>query len=318
MNKEDLSVIIVDYNSIIKTLNYIAELHYYIKSDFNVHYVVVENYERPLKFSELNAWRRGWTVKKERTKNNEKIYTSSYLGATIDILWNGMNSGFAIGNNAGTIYSKEYFHPSLILYSNNDIIFQSKFNINSMAQILREDYSVAAVGPYVTGLDGERQGPARKVGYIWGLLLHEFVPDKYKRESALIKEPKKGYVYWVSGCFMLVNADKIYQAGLFDEHTFLYCEEMILAERFLVHGWRFYYDDEALIIHEGGRTISKYSDSIEQLQMKFTSRLYYYKRYIGINFLQYILAIFVFRCGLTLHICKRKIGKKICLEIKRR
>ena len=314
MKNEKLSVIIVDYNSIIKTLKYIIKLHFIIKEDFTIHYVIVENYEKPLNISELDILGHDWVIKKKFLHDNNKIYSISNLETKIDILWNGKNNGFAAGNNIGTRYTKMCFQPTFILYSNNDITFCSAFNMKGMSQILREDNSVAAVGPCVVGINGNRQGPAKKTGYVWGLLLHDFIPDKYKKETEFIKNPKRGYVYWVSGCFMLVNADKIYRAGLFDKHTFLYCEEMILAERFLKHHWHFYYDNRVSITHTGGATISKHADSIKQLQMKFSSRLYYYRKYIKINFLQQVLAVIVFHSGLILHICKNNMCKKLSGE----
>ncbi len=314
MKKEKLSVIIVDYNSILKTLKYIIELHCFIKADFTIHYVIIENYEKPLNISELDIPGHDWVIQEKFLQDYKKIYSTRYLEANIDILWNGKNSGFAVGNNIGTLYTKMCFQPALILYSNNDITFCSGFNMKGMSQILREDNSVAAVGPRVVGINGERQGPAKKNGYVWGLLLHDFIPDKYKKETEFIETPERGYVYWVSGCFMLVNADKIYKAGLFDKHTFLYCEEMILAERFLEHRWHFYYDNTVSITHMGGATISKHADSTKQLQMKFSSRLYYYRKYIKINFLQQILAVLVFHSGLILHICKNNMRKKLSGE----
>jgi len=308
--KEKLSVIIVDYNSIPATLSYIVHLHCLIKADFTIHYVIVENYEKLLNIAEFDILGHDWAIQEKQAENGQKIYSVHYSGINADILWNGKNSGFATGNNIGTRFTRMHFQPAWILYSNNDITFCPGFDLKGMVQVLREDDKVAAVGPCVTGIDGCRQGPARKTGYICGLLLHVFFPDKYKKETEVIKNPDGGYVYWCSGCFMLVNAEKIYKAGLFDEHTFLYCEEMILAERFSEYGWHFYYDDRMSVTHEGGATVSKHADSIKQLQISFSSRLYYYKNYRKINLLQQLLAVFVFRIGLILHICKNHMRKK--------
>lgn len=310
MNKEQLSVIIVDYNSITKTLNYITNLHALLEQDFDIHYVVVENYEKAINTVFLDRFKHGWHVQEKKTKDYQQIYTIFYHNSRIDILWSGTNNGFAAGNNIGSVYTRTLFHPSWILYSNNDIILNSDFNMKNMIRILQEDDSVAVVGPCVVGINGHRQGPAQKTGYVWGLLFHDFIPDRFRKETELIANPQKGYVYWVSGCFMLASADKMYIIGLFDEQTFLYCEEMILAERFLSHGWHFYYDNRTQIIHEGGATISQYADDLKQLQIKFASRLYYYKTYLKINRLQQLLAILVFRGGLILHRWKNSVRKR--------
>lgn len=44
---------------------------------------------------------------------------------------------------------------------------------------------------------------------------------------------------------------------MFDENTFLYCEENILSERFMSKGYITLYDPTFVIIHEEGNATSK-------------------------------------------------------------
>jgi GT2 family glycosyltransferase len=50
-------------------------------------------------------------------------------------------------------------------------------------------------------------------------------------ENNKLYETEERPCYWVSGCFMIIKSIDYINAEYFDENTFLYGEEMILAER---------------------------------------------------------------------------------------
>ena len=80
---------------------------------------------------------------------------------------------------------------------------------------------------------------------------------------------------------MMVKADRFEAVNGFDPRTFLYFEEVILAERFKRHGWHFAFEPSATVVHyEGGSTTVKSSrrDAIEM-----GSRMLYYKEYKRVN-----------------------------------
>ena len=75
---------------------------------------------------------------------------------------------------------------------------------------------------------------------------------------------------------MLVDACSFMEVGMFDEETFLYYEEPILAERLLKIKKRMYFASDVEIVHfEGGSTKrNKKRDKIEM-----DSCVYYMKQY---------------------------------------
>ncbi len=77
-------------------------------------------------------------------------------------------------------------------------------------------------------------------------------------------------------------------AGMFDGHTFLYCEEPILAERLAKENYRVYFCNKVQLIHEGGYTTGKPKQriNIKKTQRLFESEMYYYKKYRNTSILR--------------------------------
>ena len=91
---------------------------------------------------------------------------------------------------------------------------------------------------------------------------------------------------------MIVKAEVFFNAGLFDSQTFLYCEEKILAERFLKIGKKFYFDPHTGIIHKQGATINRHFEEKITKEMIFKNDCYYYKKYKSTpDFLIWILRL---------------------------
>ena len=113
----------------------------------------------------------------------------------------------------------------------------------------------------------------------WKMLPFLRRKKKHNDQSDLLK-PVSRFTYWVQGSFMLVNAAVFNEIGMFDDNTFLYYEEPILAEKMLQIGKRMYFDSDVEIVHyEGGTT--KRNPKKEKIEMK--SRIYYMSKYKHVN-----------------------------------
>lgn len=224
------------------------------------------------------------------------------------------NLGYAKGNNLGVeILKKSGIHFDYYLFSNDDIEIMTPDALSILGNAMREDENIAGIGPRIIGLDGNDQSPhtryispQRQIG--WKLL--SFLRKK-RRSSAIYTNksslsvaeaskaqqgkftatqaitqasknpPARGVCYWVSGAFMMVKANRFEAVNGFDPRTFLYFEEVILAERFKRYGWHFAFEPSATVVHyEGGSTTVKSSrrDAIEM-----ESRMLYYKEYKRVN-----------------------------------
>ena len=224
------------------------------------------------------------------------------------------NLGYAKGNNLGVeILKNSGIHFDYYLFSNDDIEIMTPDALSILGNAIREDENIAGIGPRIIGLDGNDQSPhtryispQRQIG--WKLLpflrkerrsstiytnksslsvaeASKAQQEKFTATQAITRASKnpqaRGACYWVSGAFMMVKADRFEAVNGFDPRTFLYFEEVILAERFKRYGWHFVFEPSAIVVHyEGGSTTVKSSrrDAIEM-----ESRMLYYKEYKRVN-----------------------------------
>ncbi len=89
----------------------------------------------------------------------------------------------------------------------------------------------------------------------------------------------------VMGAFMLVRAEALAQAGLFDERFFMYGEDLDLAYRIKARGWKVFYYPAVEILHHKGASSRKQSQrSIREFYraMHIFYRKHYARRYNGL------------------------------------
>ena len=231
-------------------------------------------------------------------KSREKLKTSIasaehyILDKDIFIITSGENAGYAKANNLGASFLKEKFEISYLLFSNTDI----KFKDNNVVQALisRLDAlgkEVAVIGPRIIGLDGLDQSPHNEIKFSRFFLWNTFpflrgrfkLLQKKSHNSPKSNVLKETYCYWVSGCFFVAKAKDFFEINMFDENTFLYGEEKILAERLLRINKRHYYYPKVSILHEQGKTTKDHLKEKRINKMVAESDYYYYKQYKNVN-----------------------------------
>ena len=281
MEVDMVSLIVVDYKTIPKTYEYIKHFHSMVEDKNLYHYIIVDNSgnDDGLEFMTL------------RCENNEscilhgkKVFMFIEDDLKICYVQAAENLGFAKGNNLGTIVSDELYDDKYYIISNNDLKLSGKLNWNRIDNIFNRDDSVAVVGPRVLGLNNEDQSPNKRVTPFYLLLVYQwtrFWPFKSKGDLDIKNE--SCIVYRIMGCFMILRADYFKRVNRFDEHTFLYGEEIILAERYLKYGLKNYYYREFIVIHEHGATVKKFTNMIMNDNWLFDSFYYYCKEYRNAN-----------------------------------
>lgn len=198
------------------------------------------------------------------------------------------NGGYAKGNNIGARWLRENVHPKHILFTNDDIVIASVSVVEALAETAAENPMIGAIGPEVVGTDGLRQSPEPYIGlwdrYVWMYLSTPFISLARKRERFGLDYPAcagEGPHYKLSGSFILVNADAFFEAGMFDEQTFLYAEECILAERFSRIGRCCWFLPSVHVVHEHGKTVDGHMSKRAQALLQYDSMAYYYTEYKG-------------------------------------
>ena len=186
------------------------------------------------------------------------------------------NCGYAAGNNIGLRYAfQNGYDYALIL--NNDIIIEDSQLIQKLLDGFKRDPHVAVVNPDIYSPDGHlfNRDAAKPtfIDYTIGLL-------QYKKKGRKLEEKDGiGFVYRPQGCCMMVDLQKMSEVDYFDEHTFLYCEEPILAERLLRKGYLCACNATVFIIHNHSKTVKSTFDIHRIIKIQNSSFAYYLKKY---------------------------------------
>lgn len=205
------------------------------------------------------------------------------------------NLGFARGNNLGAEYLLRNRKCEHILFTNDDILLDPGFDISPLLDTLDSDPSVGAAGPAVIGLDGRHQSPHRRIitpyRQIGWMLLGAF-----RRKKAPAGEtpavPQPGPCYWLSGAFFTMRADDFAAIGGFDDRTFLYAEEPILAEKLGRTGKHMFFNPQVSVIHlEGGSTGDAMPSKALQ-KILVDSNCIYYRHYLKGGYPKPLVALY--------------------------
>lgn len=198
------------------------------------------------------------------------------------------NRGYASACNLGAEWLRDQVHPESVLFCNNDLRFLSDRVVETLCETLSAHPEVGAIGPCIVGPDGRRQSPEPYRGlwnrYVWMYVLTPFLSrDRKTRKFQLdyAEKASEGYHYKLMGSFLMVRAEAFFEAGCFDEQTFLYAEEPILSERLSRIGKRCWFCPSVTVVHDHGAVIGSSFKRTETDWMQFRSMAYYYRRYRG-------------------------------------
>lgn len=294
-----VGVVLIDYNSQERTVKYIQDIIHASDTEIGK-IVVIDNSPEDRNYSDMIAQLKEIGVESISDTNAHefdgiKQITIGMFDKTQIILVNSKsNSGFAKANNMGLNLLKQ-FEPEhkmkYVLFSNSDIQFKNdELSLSMLIDDLSQKPDAGIIGPKVIGLDGKIQSPCRYLSLyqrwlrtciLWPLSL------KWKRKIKETLEPLElSVVYRIIGAFILADIARFELVGGFDEKTFLFAEELILAERCKQNNLKVYCDPKVEIVHEGGYTVGSLKNKEvrnRKLRNMFTSDLYYYEMYIGVN-----------------------------------
>lgn len=220
--------------------------------------------------------------------NNSKIELENLkLTYNYELIENDHNAGYAAGNNLGLRYacSKGYQYAFIV---NNDIIFEDESILTKMLGVFSEVQDIVVVSPDIHSPDGYLYNRDRVRPSIWDMTVGAIA---YKKKGR--GEIKTGqtwcYTYRPQGCCMLVELNKLKEVDFLDEHTFLYCEEIILAERLMKKNYQCACCVETSVIHNHSYTVKKSLSKLKFIKSNLDSYDYYLKKYREMNLVKRIL-----------------------------
>lgn len=276
-----ISLIVVDYKSISKTIEYIDQIYAKLVNPEIYHFIIVDNYKS----------NDGLDILKNRSNHFSKtassvgeVYIFNFDLYSIEYINSGENIGYARGNNIGTIVSDELFEDDYYIISNNDLSLSDQFDFSIFKKVFDQDDKVAVIGPRIIGLDGLEQSPYKKMTPFELLIKYQWTRFwPFHSKGDLLMNQESGYYYRVMGCFILIKAAPFKEVDRFDSNTFMFGEEMILSERLEKKRFKTYYFADYTVIHEHGVTVKNTATILQTDDWCFNSELYYCKAYRNIG-----------------------------------
>lgn len=243
-----IAIIILNYN----TAQAAIDLYWHITNLRNgltlkPFYLVVDNASRPAEVSQL------------------KSFFSDR--ADSQLILSEVNGGYAQGNNLG-LRQASNLGVDYCLIANSDIAFLTKTFLEQFVEAASTLPNCGLIGPKVVFPNGMPQGPLHEMGMIRSLVS---LPPKVLTAAQS--------VHATVGC-CIFGSTKIFQAiDYFDESTFLYCEEVILAERLRPLGFCWYCLPMVLVQHNHVRKMDTVRKLLMHKQFEAQSGIYYFRHY---------------------------------------
>ncbi len=194
----------------------------------------------------------------------------------------GSNQGFSKANNLGVNNARGQY--VLLLNSDTEILD------NSIARML--DYMVlhpdmGVVGPKQLNGQGRLQLSwgdfPTLVSEIYRKLIHHrlSINDFKVRDYLEEKYAGRAEVDWVSGSCLMARKKALFDAGLLDEHFFMYFEDIDLCRKVTNHGWKIHFLSDMTVLHYGGVSAKK---NIMRVLVEYRrSQIYFTRKYYGLR-----------------------------------
>ena len=199
------------------------------------------------------------------------------------VIKNEKNEGYAKGNNFGVKYIERRFRNcKYIAIMNPDVIFFERTNLGKIVDKLNSDPQLASISPLhlLNGkLDPRAIAWKTQRGFDDIFLTFAITNRMFHRTQYRdfeIEPNKLSYVEVLPGSFFIIKMEPFKQIRYFDENTFLYCEERILAKKLMNAGYKQAIDFESFFIHNHDeRNRSNISYKIRHSKYLLLSRAYY-------------------------------------------
>jgi GT2 family glycosyltransferase len=176
-----------------------------------------------------------------------KKIATSYKGE-FHAIYNQKNLGFAGGVNTGLRWAiKEGFDCAALF--NNDAVADKDW-LKELVKTYEKEGSGITTG-LLLHQDGKTIDSTGDWYSTWGL------PFPRGRDAKTSTAPEAGEVFGGSGGASLYSIKMLKQIGLFDETFFAYYEDVDVAFRAQLAGWKVRYTPKAIAYHKQGATSSK-------------------------------------------------------------
>lgn len=280
-NEIGTSLVILNYNDAESTRRLVSKIENY--NTIN-HIIVVDNHSSDGSFTEL----------KETFELSDKVI----------VIKTDQNGGYAYGNNFGCNYAIQKLGAEYLTVANPDVFFEeaSLQNMLTFYQLNR-DRKLGIISCMMNCVTDKNLPTAWKLPRYGNcimeclLILKRLVGDKTRYTDWEDKEEAKR-VDVVAGSFFMISREAYEEVKGFDEKTFLYYEENILASKLKRNGYVNYIIKRDEYVHMHSVSIDKTYTSLKtKLDIANRSRLLYLKEYLDCNAVQLLIAKVMYYIG---------------------
>lgn len=268
---EKLAIIILNYNTATLTIN---AANYLRKLDIGASIIVVDNC----------------------SSDNSNTVIAEYSASIDDVYFvqSGKNRGYAAGNNVGIRYVRENLpYIDTIAVMNPDIKIRDKSVLEKLYSTIHKNNKIGAITTK-TIFNGKVREPNEcawrfmtpKVMMFRGTILGKLMKFSVYYNAFDVCDDGYAFVDVVQGCFFVIKLDVLQKVNDFDEHTFLYTEESILAKKLYALGYKnavmpsLYIEHNHEVKH---RNLQNKNKKLFDMKCFYNSRMYYIKEYSGMN-----------------------------------
>lgn len=260
-------ILVINYNDYPTTIQFIENVKNFKCLDY---IVVLDNCSTDDSFSKLKA----------------------YENDLIHVIQSEKNKGYAYAINYGAKYLMKIFGDCNIIVSNSDIIIKNEKTILDLIHSKNDEMAILA--PIINEhgkLDRGWKIPSPIQDSLMNLIyLHRFLKplflyynDDYYNGKNLVE------VEAVTGCFFMIDSKHLEEVGFFDENTFLYYEENIIAKKLKDKDLKTYIDCNACVIHNHSVSINKSLNRLNKYVQLKKSQYYFQTVYNHANIFERFL-----------------------------
>ncbi|SYW15664.1 glycosyltransferase family 2 protein [Oenococcus oeni] len=288
---QKIGLVILNYNNCVETSKLLSSV---IHFDSLYHIVIVDNKSTDSSFENLLKHR----------------------DAKVSVISTKVNHGYGSGNNVGAKFLIDNFKVEYVMIANPDVSFDNSV-VKRLTNFLESsNLKIGTIAPTMKNSSG------KIVQSTWKLptWFDDLINSSLLLKGALkMFEPRSQYkvpndqkyrkVGVVTGSLFMIKSVVFKKVDFFDERTFLYDEENILAIKLKKSGYENIQILDCYFQHSKSTTISKEKNLVDQYKYYFKSMMIYHTYYADTNKFELQLLGFFLKLSI--------IEKKIILFIHR-